>query len=710
MDILIWAQDHDETLPPAASIWTGCKTDPGILVCPTRGKTIGNAYGYNSLVSGVALGDIDKPGPGGAHRRLERPRRQRGRFSPNTITGKDDIARRHSSGAIFSYSDGHVAWSKNTVNDNATRTTDDNDPNLVYLAPLLVGAGPGHVAIPTFSAYSGAPPQTITVTCGTAGATIRYTTSGTDPTSSTGTVIASGSTVYITANPTTLKAKAFKADMADSGLATGIYSATDDVPSISAFTIDTAGTPFTSPATLPFSVTLADLDTPASNLSVAIGALPSGVTLGTPPTTASTGSPYTFTGTLIFTGAGTSVTSVITATPSDVVHTGAAFLCTTPSVVVITPNTAPTDVVITGPASPQPPGSLTFTGTCSDNAGLATTDPIKIYTDSGCGAGTELGGHSTSASSGGTGYTWSYTVTLTAGIYTLYAKATDAGGLTSGASAGYNLTINALLTGIGCIAFQSNRDGNYEIYVMNADGSGQTDLTNNPAYDWTSAWSPDGTKIAFSSNRDGNKEIYVMNADGSSPTRLTYNTADDQYPAWSPDGTKIAFESLRDGFMNIYMMNADGSGQTRLTNNPASAGDQHPSWSPDGKKIAFTSNRDGNGECYVMNADGSGQTRLTNNPAEDGWCAWSPDGTKIAFESKRDGNNEIYMMNADGSGQTRLTNNPADDSGSEWSPDGSKIVFNSNRDGNTEIYVMYANGSGQTRLTNNPADDGWADW
>ena len=119
-------------------------------------------------------------------------------------------------------------------------------------------------------------------------------------------------------------------------------------------------------------------------------------------------------------------------------------------------------------------------------------------------------------------------------------------------------------------------------------------------------------KIAFSSDRDGNREIYVMNAqDGSNQTTLTYYPATDEFPSWSPDGTKIAFVTGAD----IYVMNAqDGSNQTNLTIDPAF--DFDPSWSPDGTKIAFSSDRDGNTEIYVMNAqDGSNQTRLTDNAA-----------------------------------------------------------------------------------------------
>ena len=92
-----------------------------------------------------------------------------------------------------------------------------------------------------------------------------------------------------------------------------------------------------------------------------------------------------------------------------------------------------------------------------------------------------------------------------------------------------------------------NRHGNAEIYVMNPDGSNETNLTNNTDHDEYSAWSPDGTEIAFRSDRDGNREIYVMNSDGSNVRRLTNNAARDQDPSWSPDGLRIAFASNRDG-------------------------------------------------------------------------------------------------------------------------------------------------------------------
>src|SRR6266480_4721887 len=260
------------------------------------------------------------------------------------------------------------------------------------------------------------------------------------------------------------------------------------------------------------------------------------------------------------------------------------------------------------------------------------------------------------------------------------------------------------------IAFQSDRSGNYEIYVMTRGGAPLVRLTNTTAANGQPSWSPDGAKVAFTSDRDGNREIYVMNADGSGQTRLTNNSATDDVPAWSPDGTKIAFASDRDGNSEIYVMNADGTNQIRLTNNAAT--DYWPAWSPDGAKLAFESDRDGNLEIYVMNADGTNATRLTSNSTEDSSPAWSPGGTRIAFSCDPDGTAslEICVINADGTNLVRLTNNPAPDGSPAWSRDGTKILFTSLRNGNADLFIMNPDGTGVTAITGNPATDLNGDW
>ena len=164
------------------------------------------------------------------------------------------------------------------------------------------------------------------------------------------------------------------------------------------------------------------------------------------------------------------------------------------------------------------------------------------------------------------------------------------------------------------IAFMSDRDGHvhprlgwttFEIYVMEVDGNNQRRLTNNPNLDISPSWSPDGKRIAFMSDRDGhvnilggllNYEIYVMDADGGNQQNLTNDPNSDSTPSWSPDGKRIVFASNRDGNRDgnrenyeIYVMDADGNNQQRITDNDFY--DTHPSWSPDGERIAFVSRR-----------------------------------------------------------------------------------------------------------------------
>ena len=278
----------------------------------------------------------------------------------------------------------------------------------------------------------------------------------------------------------------------------------------------------------------------------------------------------------------------------------------------------------------------------------------------------------------------------------------------------------------GKIAFASNRangegvnnpEGDFEIFTMNPDGTGLTQLTENSAFDFNPEWSPDGGQIAFESDRDLFSDIFVMNSDGSGQTNVTNNRAFDRSAAFAPDGERIIFDSnLSAGVDNptgdteIFSINLDGTGLQQLTNNTAR--DFFPDYVPDGRKIAFVSDRDFRPGIYTMSADGTKQKKVSRDSgiafASPGW---SPDSSRITFTSDQEGGYDIYLMRANGAGQQRLTvNGLPTDSGPVFSPDGGQIAFHTNRDGNFEIYEMGADGSEPKNLTNDPAGDFTPDW
>jgi 6-phosphogluconolactonase (cycloisomerase 2 family) len=253
----------------------------------------------------------------------------------------------------------------------------------------------------------------------------------------------------------------------------------------------------------------------------------------------------------------------------------------------------------------------------------------------------------------------------------------------------------------GVIVFESNRNGDRDLYRLDLANNTLIQLTHNTGSNTQPSISPDGGKIAFATNRDGNTEVYIMNADGSGQKNLTNNPAEDNWPAWSPDGQWIAFTSTRDGNQEIYLMKPDGSDVHNLTNNLAA--DMQPAWLQ--SKLLFISNRDGNQEIYSMNMDGTGEVNLTNNLADDFNPAGSLDGQHIAFASNRNGQLQVFIMLADGSSQTLIASSNGDNSQPTWSLDNQWIGFTSSRTGNNEIFVMKPDGSNAFNLTNNPAQD-----
>jgi Tol biopolymer transport system component len=263
----------------------------------------------------------------------------------------------------------------------------------------------------------------------------------------------------------------------------------------------------------------------------------------------------------------------------------------------------------------------------------------------------------------------------------------------------------------GGVAFNSARDGNNEIYVMNWDGSRPLRITEDPASDVDPAISPNGRDITFTSNRTGNNDIFIVDSTGRNTVNLTNHSANDGWSRWSPDGRQIVFHSNRDGNFEIYVMNIDGSSPTRMTN--YNGIDQFPDWSPDGREIVFRRDVD----IYVMDVRTGDTRRLTETaPLLNQMAVWSPNGKQLAFMSARDGYPSVWVMNADGSGQTNLTPKDPGDADSEWvsrapswSTTGRQIYFMSFRPStglDTEIFLIDFDGTGLARITYTIGVDG----
>ena len=264
------------------------------------------------------------------------------------------------------------------------------------------------------------------------------------------------------------------------------------------------------------------------------------------------------------------------------------------------------------------------------------------------------------------------------------------------------------------------------ICVVNADGSGMIQLTDDQGDDSDLAWSPDGSELAFTSFRDGMRDIFVINADGTRLRRITNDSFVEAEPTWSPDGSELAFTSFRDGQRDIFVIYDDGTGRRQITNDELK--EVELTWSPDGSKLAFRAylnvRASGNpAHIYTVNIDGSNLTQITDETSSYSEPTWSPDGSRIAFISGGESIWGLSVMNSDGRERAMLypsilnvqygawssVESPA------WSPDGKTIAFaakpwNGGLLPDLELYMINVDGSGLTRLTYRAGDDSNPTW
>jgi dipeptidyl aminopeptidase/acylaminoacyl peptidase len=279
----------------------------------------------------------------------------------------------------------------------------------------------------------------------------------------------------------------------------------------------------------------------------------------------------------------------------------------------------------------------------------------------------------------------------------------------------------------GKIAFSSDRTGTKDIWVMNADGSGQTLVQSDGAddsYDPYPAWSPGGRDIAFMHewrpfNHQGN--VFVIHVDGSDLRQVTTDFDYHFGPTWSPDADRIAFFAGAWVFVATF---PPGGDRVQIAPHDQGQYDGRPDWSPDGRLIAFdrftlTNPYLGQGYSNIYAADpdgGPGHALTTGNAVYDDDPSISPDGNTVVFQSNRAGaaRRDLYTVPISGGAPTPLTDTPTfDEAEPVWSPDGTKIAFAGKErvaGSHLDVYTINADGTGRQQLTTSAGEDHQPSW
>ena len=260
------------------------------------------------------------------------------------------------------------------------------------------------------------------------------------------------------------------------------------------------------------------------------------------------------------------------------------------------------------------------------------------------------------------------------------------------------------------IAFVSDRSGNKEIYVMEADGNNVRKATANRSINNFPNWSPDGQAIAYTSYRQGNRPLIFLSSRGAlRPGRLLQSDGRSQYRAvFDPIGERLAVVLSNGSSSEIVSVSTDGTDVRRITQSPSI--EVSPTWSPDGKRIAFVSDRTGAPQIYIMSANGGDERRLTFDGAYNTNPNWSPDGLWIAYETRVDGQFDIWLIDPEGKVNVPLVTNERSDEAPSWAPNSRHIVFSSTRRGRADLYMIDRDGSNLRRLTGDAGNNTAPAW
>lgn len=243
----------------------------------------------------------------------------------------------------------------------------------------------------------------------------------------------------------------------------------------------------------------------------------------------------------------------------------------------------------------------------------------------------------------------------------------------------------------------------------------EINLSNHVADDRYATYSPSGEQIVFESNRNGNWDIFVMDIDGKNLNQITTSTYDDRRPDWHPSGKRILFESDRDGRFALYELYIEKGSVSRITKEGLKTTPIFGRYSPNGKHIAYsTISSEDESEIIIANKKGDKSKALIRNGFRNYYPRWSPDGKSILFFSRHETDNlndEIYSISINGTGIKRLTYWPKHNFCPAWSSDGLYIAYAvSMENSRPEIYMMDASGKNTIRLTNNEDGDTLPNW